>query len=550
MDSLRSENRTNPYPALATLVTVFFFWGFIAAGNSVFIPFCKHFFALDQFQSQLIDFSFYLAYFLGAMGLYALSVWGGRDVVALWGYRASLVRGLLVSAFGAAVMIGMVLVRSFEGMLAGLFVMALGFSLQQTAAQPLALALGDPESGAARISLGGGVNSFGTAIGPLVVSLALFGSASAMNDEAIRGLSLHKVVLLYCAVGLLFVAAAALFQFSKNIPGQLQGKTVQAEAGGLILLLGLAMPVILLFVFVLATYHSRVETEWFHNALSLEWMRLLPLIFIAFYVFFYILFFLNPRKALAGKLPEALKDRQLRLGMLAIFVYVGVEVSIVSNLGELLRQPGYGAVSTAALAPYVALYWGSLMMGRWTGAVAAFPLSGVPRRILTFCMPLLAFGVVLVLFFLNGFPLQAFLSYWPFPVLAAFLFHFTNHRPALTLWTLSLLGALLIVAGMFFEGPYSRWCFVATGLMCSVLWPCIFDISVRHLGPLTTQGSAFLIMMILGGAILPPLQGKIADLLRLYGWGAENAIRWSYWLDVGGFGFLAWFGFMNKTSGN
>ena len=59
------------YGALGTLVTVFFFWGFIAAGNSVFIPFCKHYFNLDQFQSQLIDFAFYLAYYVGALLLFA-----------------------------------------------------------------------------------------------------------------------------------------------------------------------------------------------------------------------------------------------------------------------------------------------------------------------------------------------------------------------------------------------------------------------------------------------------------------------------------------------
>ena len=58
--------KTN-YPALYTLIIVFFFWGFIAAGNSVFIPFCKNYFHLDQFQSQLIDFAFYTAYYLGAL---------------------------------------------------------------------------------------------------------------------------------------------------------------------------------------------------------------------------------------------------------------------------------------------------------------------------------------------------------------------------------------------------------------------------------------------------------------------------------------------------
>src|SRR3954447_21636026 len=93
------------YGALGTLVTVFFFWGFIAAGNSVFIPFCKHYFRLDQFQSQLIDFAFYLAYYVGALALFAYGAFGGRDLVAKWGYKKSIVYGLLFSAVGAVAMI-------------------------------------------------------------------------------------------------------------------------------------------------------------------------------------------------------------------------------------------------------------------------------------------------------------------------------------------------------------------------------------------------------------------------------------------------------------
>src|ERR1700757_5449021 len=81
------------YGALSTLVTVFFFWGFIAAGNGVFIPFCKHYFHLDQFQSQLIDFAFYLAYYLGALALYFIASVFRNDVIARWGYRNSIVYG-------------------------------------------------------------------------------------------------------------------------------------------------------------------------------------------------------------------------------------------------------------------------------------------------------------------------------------------------------------------------------------------------------------------------------------------------------------------------
>jgi hypothetical protein len=66
--------------ALSTLIVVFFFWGFIASSNSVFIPFCKHKFNLDQFQSQLVDFAFYLAYYIGALGLFAYGAFGGKDL--------------------------------------------------------------------------------------------------------------------------------------------------------------------------------------------------------------------------------------------------------------------------------------------------------------------------------------------------------------------------------------------------------------------------------------------------------------------------------------
>ncbi len=102
---LQSQGILTNYGALSTLVTVFFFWGFIAAGNSVFIPFCKHYFKLDQFQSQLIDFAFYTAYYLGALVFFAYGSFGGKDLVGKWGYKKSIVYGLLFSAIGAVAMI-------------------------------------------------------------------------------------------------------------------------------------------------------------------------------------------------------------------------------------------------------------------------------------------------------------------------------------------------------------------------------------------------------------------------------------------------------------
>ena len=162
---MNNQQTNTNYPALYTLIVVFFFWGFIAAGNSVFIPFCKNYFHLDQFQSQLIDFAFYSAYYIGALLLFIFGTISGKDLVGKWGYKRSIVYGLLFSALGAAAMIVAVEVNVYTGMLIGLFIVALGFSLQQTAANPFAVLLGDPKTGASRVNLGGGINSFGTTIG-------------------------------------------------------------------------------------------------------------------------------------------------------------------------------------------------------------------------------------------------------------------------------------------------------------------------------------------------------------------------------------------------
>ena len=98
------ENK-NHKQALFTLVTVFFFWGFIAASNGVFIPFCKTYFNLDQFQSQLIDFAFYGAYYIGALLLFMTSSVKKKDIMNSWGLKSSIVKGLLLSALGSGAMI-------------------------------------------------------------------------------------------------------------------------------------------------------------------------------------------------------------------------------------------------------------------------------------------------------------------------------------------------------------------------------------------------------------------------------------------------------------
>lgn len=513
--------------ALTTLVLVFFFWGFIASGNSVFIPFCKHYFSLDQFQSQLIDFAFYLAYYIGALILFAYGAFGGKDLVGKWGYKKSIVYGLLFSALGAAAMIIAVNANTFIGMLVGLFIVALGFSLQQTAAQPFAISLGDPATGTSRVNLGGGVNSFGTTIGPIIVALALFGSTAAITDEQIKNLGLSKVILLYSAVGALFIVAAALFYFSKKVPsGILEEKTEKANKALYILLIMTGL-LIIMFVPIFNSYKNLPAEISATDQHNLEVYRMKWLLGALAVVIFGLLY-ANVRAQKNSDGWGAMKYPQLVLGMLAIFVYVGVEVTIGSNLGELLKQKQFGGYQSSQIAPYISMFWGSLMIGRWAGSISVFETSNTTKKILTFIVPLIAFGVIIGANSLAQNDMSPLYWYIICVLIQIVAFFISQDKPAKTLIIFSFLGALAMLIGLFTTGTVAIYAFLSGGLACSIMWPCIFSLSIAGLGKYTSQGSAFLIMMILGGGIIPPIQGKFADYLQssnptLEGFGIHNS---------------------------
>ncbi|MEO7264038.1 MAG: MFS transporter [Ferruginibacter sp.] len=533
------------YGALGTLVTVFFFWGFIAAGNSVFIPFCKHYFNLDQFQSQLIDFAFYTAYYIGALVLFAYGAFGGHDLVGKWGYKKSIVYGLLFSALGAIAMIIAVNVNTFAGMLVGLFIVALGFSLQQTAAQPFAIMLGDPATGSNRVTLGGAINSFGTTIGPIVVAIALFGTTAAITDEKIAALSLSKVVILYSCVGALFIGAAALFYFSKKVPSGVEEEKTEKAGKALYALLIMTGLLLVMFVPVFSSYKTDPTTLSDVEKHALESYRMKWLLgALAVVIVGLLVANLSAKKNSNGW--GAMKYPQLVLGMLAIFVYVGVEVAIGSNLGELLRHPDFGGFQASEATPYIAMYWGSLMIGRWAYAVGAFSLSKTTKTIMQIIVPLLAFGVILGVNILFGYNMELLYYYVLCVLVQIIAFYATKNKPALTLLVFSLLGVAAMIIGTQTTGTIAVYAFLSGGLCCSIMWPCIFSLAVAGLGKYTTQGSAFLIMMILGGGIIPPLQGKLSDFLQsksdINGYG----IHQSYWVAVICFAYLAFFAFAVK----
>lgn len=503
--------KTN-YPALYTLIVVFFFWGFMAAGNNIFIPFCKDYFHLDQFQSQLIDFAFYTAYYIGALILFALSNVKGKDLVTYWGYKRSIVYGLLFSTIGAVAMILAVEANVYYGMLIGLFTVALGFSLQQTAANPFAILLGDEKTGASRVNLGGGINSLGTTIGPLVVAFALFGTTAAVSENQIKSLSLDKVVLLYVCVGLLFIGAAALFYFSKKLPEGKSIEPIEKAPKALNILVLMTILLMVCFSFVFSTYRETAEVV---NKFEIENTRVMWLS-VAFAVILGGLLFAYNRATVKPEGWGAMKFPQLVLGMLAIFMYVGVEVGIGSNLGELLKSDEFGGLSSSQIAPYISMYWGSMMIGRWAGAVSAFNLSKNRQLLLTVILPIIAFGIIITANILMEYDMQYFYGFIICVVLQIVLIILTKNTPAKTLMVFSLFGIIALIVGLNTTGKTAIYAFLCGGLACSIMWPAIYNLSLMGLGKYTAQGSAFLVMMILGGGIIPPIQGKIADIIGIH----------------------------------
>lgn len=546
--------KTN-YGALSTLVTVFFFWGFIASGNGVFIPFCKHYFHLDQFQSQLIDFAFYFAYYIGALLLFFFSTAGNNDLVAKWGFKKSIIYGLLFSFLGSLAMIAAVNLGGFAAILISLFIVALGFSLQQTAAQPFAISLGDPATGNTRITLGGGINSFGTTIGPIIVGFALFGTA-AVSDDMINNLGLGSVTFLYVGIGALFLLCAALFRMSKKVPDGKMESHIEHAHKALTTMMVITAVIFIIFPIVFASYNSAdaVKVEEMKTALAaipetdtaaiatanaaieelnapIEQNRMILLSLALISVAGILLF----AKSRATKNPNgwgALQYPQLVLGMLAIFTYVGVEVSIQSNLGELLAQKAFGGYKASETAPFISIYWGSLMIGRWVGSVAVFSMSDARKKLMMIIVPIIAFGVIIGVNSIVGHDMRMFYAYIVCIAVQIAGFFLGKDKPARTLLIFSVLGITSMIVGLMTTGNTAIFAFLSGGLFCSIMWPNIFALSLTKLGKYTSQGSSLLIMMILGGGIIPPIQGKIADIIGIHS---------SYFLPALCFTYLAWF---------
>jgi FHS family L-fucose permease-like MFS transporter len=444
------------------LVTVFFFWGFVAASNDILIPVFKKAFDLTQSQSQWVSLAFYIAYTVGSLIYMGISILIKGDIVNKIGYKNGLALGLGISAVGTLLFYPAANLGSFPLMLSGLFILALGFSLQQTVANPLAIALGPIATGSQRLTMAGGINNLGTTIGPLIVSFAIFGSSATSN------ISIESIKIPYLILGVAFVLVAVLLKFS-SLPDR---------------------P---------ALIEAKVDDQ--HSLKT-----------------------------------TALQYPQLIMGMVAIFLYVGVEVSTASNLPAYMEKDlGFDIKD---IAPYISLYWASMMIGRWTGAVEAFTDNIKLQKILRFIAPYLAFGIFLVVNAIAKHDLGPFYIYALIILVLIVADVMSKGNPARMLLIFASIGIVALLIGMSTSGMVSVYAFTSVGLFCSTLWPCIFTLAVSGLGKHTSQGSSFLIMMIFGGGIISWVQGYVSEY---------TGIQYSYIVGILCFSYLVFYAW--KVSG-
>jgi len=318
-------------------------------------------------------------------------------VLARVGYRATIILGLLVAALGALLFLPAAMLASYPVFLAAFFILATGITGLQVAANPYVSLLGDEKLASSRLNLAQMFNSLGTVIGPYVIGPLI-----------LTGTTLGAVAL-------------ARLPEAQQVAYRLeQARLVQGPY------LGLALVMVALAVAIWLFHLPPLKTD--------------------------------QQDGDGHRLRDALRHPHVAFGVVAIFVYVGAEVTIGSFMINYISLPEIGHIDPAVATRYVALYWGGAMVGRGVGWLLMKAID--PRRILS------AFAVV---------------------------------------------AGLLVLTTMTTHGHVAMWSVVAIGLFNSVMFPTIFTLGIEKMGALTGRASSLMIMGIVGGALIPPAQGFLAD---------------------------------------
>jgi FHS family L-fucose permease-like MFS transporter len=244
----------------------------------------------------------------------------------------------------------------------------------------------------------------------------------------------------------------------------------------------------------------------------------------------------------------ALKYPHVLLGVLAIFMYVGGEVSVGSSIINFLAQPSVAGLDPVEASKYVSLFWGGMLIGRFMGAVELSEIKRVNKQLFMVAIPIVCFLLFWVLRSWNSgqqrFDFSAgwliVENYLPLLALCWILFQFGRALAGRTLLIFGLTIVGLLTVSMFEGGKLAMWCIVGIGLFTSIGWPNIFSLALDGGGIYKSQISSLLVMAILGGALLPPLQGKIADIL-IKG-GNNHGLQISFIVPLMAYAYVAFYG--------
>ncbi len=404
--------------ALIVLTSLFFMWGLITSLNDILIPHLRAVFTLSYVQAMLIQFAFFMAYFV-------MSFPSGYLVEKL-GYKNGIIIGLATAGIGCLLFYPAAGIKSYPFFLGALFILASGITLLQVAANPYVVVLGRPETASSRLNLTQAFNAFGTTVGPFVGSLIILSVAIKPANE-LQSMSPEQLAL--------YAAAEA--------------SAVQVPYLGLAAILFIIAVIIALFKLPVVKEPDvpvdAPEGQTVYHAHESVWAY-----------------------------------RHLVLGALGIFVYVGAEVSIGSFLVNYLGQPEIAGLSESVAGKYLSLYWGGAMVGRFIGAAVLAKFK--PGRVLAF----------------NAFVVT-----------------------------------LLLIVSMVFAGPTAMWAMLLIGLFNSIMFPTIFTLAIEGLGKNTGEASGVLCMAIVGGAIVPVIQGLLADRI---------GIHYSYLIPLVCYLYIAYYG--------
>jgi FHS family L-fucose permease-like MFS transporter len=354
--------------------------------------------------------------FFGAYFVVSLPAGG---LVRKIGYQKGAVAGLVIAASGCALFYPAAS-SGYALFLLALFVLASGITILQVAANPFVTLLGDPRTASSRLTLTQAFNSLGTTVGPLFGGLLILGGVALISEADLNAMS----------------------EVERAAHRAAEVTTVQGPY------LMLAGALLLLAVFFAFARLPRIA----HAAASIE----------------------------RHDGSSLLRQRNLVLGAVAIFLYVGAEVSIGSFLVNFFAEPDVAGLDHATAAKYVAYYWGLAMVGRFIG-------FAVMRKV----------------------------------------------SPGVTLAFNAGCAILLILFTVLGEGRAVMWAILAVGLFNSIMFPTIFSIALHGLGQRTGQGSGVLCMAIVGGALIPFAQGFVADGV---------GIQPSFLVPMLCYGFILYFG--------